>query len=235
MPPWNLEETRNHVAHSYGDAQLYVVRKCLESIIDRQRYAAYHFQEYHRLLSEHIDDRLTSKSIYEITLPFEQKQYAEYNLCLTRVSANIVACVQSMHSLGDILAHVVYFALCMNIGQSKLKEQDVSLSTVIRLLKQDQVFVELTTILDGILRHPEFIYLNALVDHSKHRSIIDTVLSVDPPAEGRPPYTLLFEAFTYRDKLYPQREIQPFIEPVYAWLSHEVVICGNALNRILMQ
>ena len=233
MVPWNLQETRERVENRYGDSQLQLVRKCLESIVDRQRYAGYHFHEHHRLLSEHIDERLTSKSIYEIALAFEPTEQAELDLCLTRVSANIVACVQSMHSLVDILAHVVYFALGKNTGSEKLKEQEISLASVVRLLNKAPTLAELANILEGISKHPDFAYLNALVNHSKHRSIVGTVLSVDPPAEGRAPYVLLFDEFTYRDRSYPRRDIKPFLEPTYACLSQEIVNCGNALNRVL--
>jgi len=122
MPPWNLEETREHVERRYGDIQLQVVRKCLESVVDRQRYAGYHFHEHKRLLAEHIDAKLASKSIYEITLPFNSQQQSDLDFCLTRVRANIVACIQSTHSLADILAHVVYFALGMNLRGNALPE-----------------------------------------------------------------------------------------------------------------
>lgn len=234
MLRWNFYETLDHVAHRDGDANLCAIRKGLESIRDRQRYAHYHFQEYRRLLSEHIDDRLTSKSIYEITFAFEPNQREELDLCLSHASANVVACVQSLHSLGDILAHVVYFALGLNTGESKLRERDVSLSSVARLLKQNPAFVKLVTIFDGILSDPEFVYLTALVNHSKHRSIVDPVLSVDPPVEGQPPYVLLFEAFTYDETPHPQHNIQSVLESTYDWLSQEIVECGNALNLVLL-
>jgi hypothetical protein len=121
----------------------------------------------------------------------------------------------------------------MNIGQSKIKEQNVSLQSVIDLLKQQSSLTELATILNRISLHPDFKYLKALVNHSKHRSIVGTIFSVDPPVKGQPPYTLLFEAFTYRGDPFPQREVQLFLEPTYAWLSQEIVICGNALNRVI--
>lgn len=233
MPPWNLQETRDQVERRYGNAQLQVISKCLESIVDRQRYAGYHFHEHQRLLSAHIDDRLVSKSIYEITLALEPKEEGELDLCLTQVSANIVACIQSMHSLADILAHVVYFALGLNNGANKLKEQNISIGSVADLLRKMPEFGELTKILEGISTHPDFVYLNALVNHCKHRSIVGTVLSVDPPTDGKPPYALLFDEFTYREIPYARRDINPFLEPTYAWLSQEVVNCGNALNQLL--
>ena len=233
MPRWDLQETREQVERRYGNSQLQIIRKCLESIVDRQRYAGYHFYESQRLLTAHIDDRLVSKSIYEITLAFEPKEKVELDLCLTQVSANIVACIQSMHSLADILAHVVYFALGLNNGSNKLKEQEIYIGSVARLLRKIPEFGELTRILEGISTHPDFVYLGALVNHSKHRSIVGTVLSVDPPVDGTPPYALLFDEFTYREIPYVRRDIKSFLEPTYAWLSQEIVNCGNALNQVL--
>lgn len=235
MPPWNLQETRDQVERRYGNAQLQVIRKCLESIIDRQRYARYHFHEYQRLLSTHIDDQLVSKSIYEITFALLPKEQSDLELCLTQVSANISACTQSMHSLADILSHVVYFALGLNNGLNPLNEDKIYINSVSKLLAKMSEFGELHKSLEEISKHPDFKYLNALVNHSKHRSIVGTVLSVDSPANGKPPYTLLFDEFTYRKTLHPPKEIKPFLESTYAWLSQEIVNCGNALNQALAQ
>lgn len=233
MPPWDLQLTRNQIQLRYGDEQLQVVRRCLESIVDRQRYAAYHFHEHKRLLTAHIDDQLVSKSIYQITLAFEPDEQVTLDLCLTQVSANIVACIQSLHALADILAHVVYYSLGLNKGPRALKEREIGLSSLIRMLAKESDHAELHKNLNSISTHPDFIYLSALVNHSKHRSIVGTVLSVDPPAAGKPPYVLLFDEFTYREFHYARREIEPFLEPTYAWLSQSIVSCGNALNNLL--
>ena len=121
----------------------------------------------------------------------------------------------------------------LNNGANKLKEQEIYIGSVARLLREIPEFGELTKILEGISTHPDFIYLGALVNHSKHRSIVGTVLSVGPPVDGTPPYALLFDEFTYREIPYVRRDIKSFLEPTYAWLSQEVVNCGNALNQLL--
>lgn len=233
MPLWNLQDTRDQVEHRYGQSQLLIVRKCLDSIIDRQRYAKYHFNEYHRLLAEHIDEQLVSKSIYRITLAFEPDERTELDLCLTRVSANIIACIQSLHSLADIFSHTVYFTLGLNTKQYKLDERKINIRSVAHTLKRMTDFSEIAAILDGIIKHDNFVYLDALVNHSKHRSIVGMVLSVDPPADGQPPYALLFEEFVYDKEPYPSRDIQLFIDPAYEWISQEIDVCGEALNRAI--
>lgn len=233
MTPWNLDRTREHVLRRYGDNQLQVVRKCLESIIDRQRYAGYHFHEHMRLLEEHIDAKLPSTSIYKVTLPLDAHLQADLDFCLTRVSANIVACVQSMHSLADILAHVIYFASGLNLQPRPLSEQAIYIHTVAKRLSADDMYYPVTEILEEIAGNSDFVYLSALVNHSKHRSIVGTVLSVDPPADGRPPYVLLFDEFSYKGMTYERRPIQPYLEPTYSWLSSRIVDCGNALNSVL--
>lgn len=55
----------------------------------------------------------------------------------------------------------------------------------------------------------------------------------NPPVDGTPPYALLFDEFTYREIPYVRRDIKSFLEPTYAWLSQEIVNCGNALNQVL--
>jgi hypothetical protein len=233
MPLWDLQETRDQVELRYGYSQLHTVRKCLESIIDRQRYAKYHFSEYRRLLTEHIDNQLTSKDIYKVTLVFKPEERAKLDSCLTRVGANVVACIQSMHSIADIFAHTVYFTLGLNTKQCKLDERKINIRSVTRVLNGMTEFSEIASILNGIIKHDDFVYLDALVNHSKHRSIVGTVLSIDPPADGQPPYTLLFDEFVYDEESHASRDIQSFLAPAYKWISQEIDVCGEALNRAL--
>jgi hypothetical protein len=232
MPHWKFQETKQHVRRRHDETQVELVRKPLNSIVERLSYARCHFQEYERQLAANIDAKLDAASIYEISLALLQPQ-SERAPSLLCAAANIVACLQSMHALGDILAHVVYFAAGMNLGERAMREEDVTLRSVTQQLVVP--CPSLAAMLTDIQQHADFVYLSALVNHCKHRSIIDSVLFVSDAAQGRPPYTLQFDAFTYRGTCYLRREITPYLEEAYSWLARTIDDCGAELNRAISE
>ena len=74
-------------------------------------------------------------------------------------------------------------------------------------------------------------HLSALVNHSKHRSIIDSGLNIDFTFPNNSPYYLEFQEFKYKESVYQKREVESLLNDSYRWLSSLIVRSGNALNN----
>lgn len=229
IQPWNLNLTRERVLLRFGDEQLQLARPCLESIAERRAHAAYHFQEYKKLLKENIDDRLDTTPLMRMALLVDREESERFNLTMAHASAHILACLQAMHALGDLLASTVYVATGQNLGPHALPERDISFGRVIGILKRQSRYLELASLLAEFQTNADFIYLNGLVNHAKHRSIIGTTFLV----EGQRTYKLLFNAFSYDGRQYEKRGVPEYLEPAYLWLSEQIVASGHALNDAL--
>jgi len=233
MPSWDLEETLSLVERLHGRAQVYLLRSCLKSLDDRQFYAGYHYHEYKRLLCESIDAQLGEKHIFELTFPRNEESLARIATLEKKVGAHVVACVQSLHSLVDMFAHAICYAWALNLGERPLEERNITLNSVMKGISHVPPLLSIYEVFGNIRAHREFSYLSALVNHSKHRSIVEPVLSVSFLEDSGPPYTVKFSGFTYDGKAYDKRNVDEVIEPVYSWLSFQIAACGAPLNAAL--
>jgi hypothetical protein len=229
---WDLEETRQLVERQHGRPQLWLLNPCLDSLNERAVYSSYRFIEYKRLLRESIDSKLSKKDLFELTFRPEAKDQNELAVQLYRVRANIVACLQSLHCLADTLAHAIYYSSGLNLSpRTALRERDISNKKVIAALSPLPKFSTVQSILQQVADSAEFKYLSAIVNHSKHRSIIKPVVAVDFRTDA--PYAIEFSAFTYAGEDYEMRDVKKVLEPTYSILSSKMAECGIALNAAL--
>jgi hypothetical protein len=233
MPSWDLEETLSSVERLHGCRQVALLRPCLRSLDDRQFYAGYHYHEYKRLLYESIDAQLSEKHIFELTFPRNEESLTRIATLEKKVGAHVVASVQSLHSVVDILAHAVCYALALNLGERPLGERSVTVKNVMDRLSYVPPLLSMHDVFKDIRANKEFVYLSALVNHSKHRSIVEPVLSVGFLDDPGPPYTIKFSRFTYDGITYDKRNVDEVLEPVYSWLSFQIAACGAPLNAAL--
>lgn len=233
MNPWNLKVTKSHTFTKFGEEQAERLWNSLQSIRKRQYIAAYHFHEYKRLLSEKLDPRLAVKHPIELMLtPDDDERISYYTLHL-QVVAHVLACMQSMHALGDTLAHAVAFSLGLNLGLDAIDDSKISVGSVIKRLKRKDEWVEVRKALASIHAHKDFKYLADVVNHSKHRSLIAVDFHFDATGKSDSLYDLKVAAFQFKLRNYEQRNVATFLEDLYVWLSPEIIACGHALNTTL--
>ena len=149
-----------------GDDQVDLFRFSLTSLGDRMSYATYHLEESIRLMSPYTSDRG----------PQPGDDHQPFRTAMTHTSAHTLACLQSLHACADICAHVVYYGLGSNLEPSPIKDSKVSVRTVLDRIPQNPV----TRALASRIETPEFEYLDAVVNRSKHRSVIYTAYSFEP-------------------------------------------------------
>lgn len=234
MSRWDIALTRELIGKKHGSTQIDLMRNCLRSVSERQLHARYHFQEARSLMAGQIDTRLPKESIYKITWPTTAEDRMAFQNCFMKVEAHVIACAQAIHAIADNLAHVAYFALGVNLGPHSMQERDVTLRTVVSVVKAHYVNAAEVAAILGVLRDDQaFQIVDAFVNIAKHRGFAETQINIEPP-NSQAPYRLEFGSFSYRDTSHPERDIEEVLAPSYASVSQAVVQCGNAVNTVLL-
>lgn len=205
----------------------------MQSVRDRLWYAGYHYQEACRLLDSFVSARLTSTCLLDISFGLDTEATDDFNRFLLEAGAHVLACVQSMHATADILAHVVYFSLGINLSPQPIAERIISLAKVVQRLRQETPAAAINALLNELASGGNFAHLSALTNISKHRSIIRPSLNEDWTGAAPERHTLKFGSFSYANKLYPEVAVKDFLKPEYYRCSKLVVDIGNTLNAFL--
>ncbi len=227
---WNLEQLREDVRFLFGDEQIDRLSSSLNSIVDRQTYARFHFQESKRILGEVLSERDGKSILIDLILGADRNAQQEFAYRRKFAEAHCLAFLQSLHSVSDILAHAIYFALGLNLGKAtELPPKRVYLHKVVALLPLG----EIKTQLQELIGHKDYRYLADIVNHSKHRSVVLTPYAVDATGCDTQPHGLKFAAFKYENQIYPARWADPFMESEYNRQSALVTRVGELLNDLV--
>lgn len=233
MTSWDIKETRNLVTDLFGSEQVELVRASLNSLVERRDFARYHFQEYKSILVTHIDSKFGEKHILELTLPLHNEECFSIDNALNQAAANVVACLQSLHCITDTLSYALYYAVGLNMSGTPLAPHRISAVTVKNAFAEMANLSGVASLIGQITDNPTLKHLDALVNHSKHRSIVRPSLNVDLRKSSGPTYNLEFPSIEYKGNHYPIADVQEFMENAYSVLSSQVNATGNALNAAL--
>lgn len=234
MARWDVEETRQHIRRLFGDEQLELAKPCLRSVVDRQTYARIHFQDARAKLDAYTQTALQEASLFEVTFG-DSEAWVEFNIFIREVGAHLTACVQSIHSVPDILAHAIYYSLGLNSAPGALKARDICVSSVLKVLRRDARYDGITSLLDSLVSAGTFSHLAALTNHAKHRSIVFPSMNEDMTGTRAKRHMVVFPAFNYDDNSYPQVFADDFISVEYERSSQCVVHTGIELNAVLQR
>jgi hypothetical protein len=232
MDRWDINKTRELITKKHGAAQLLAARHCLRSVHERLRHARYHFKEVGEALKSHIDDKLNTRTIYELTFLPDPKTWVDLDHTLMKAEAHSIACAQCIHAVGDILAHVVYFSLGLNLGAHPMKARDVSLSSIRKAIAATAKYSTILVQLTNLATDKYFLAIDAIVNHGKHRGVVEPQLSIEP-SDASALYEFELGAFEYKDACYAEAEVEGVLAPAYLCVSEAVVRTGNALNEIM--
>jgi len=126
----------------------------------------------------------------------------------------------------------VHFGLGLNLGAEPLHDHLVNLSKVEAATSSNPAFHGVARCLTDLSSNSAFVAVEAVVNHSKHRGLIEPRLSVEPSGSTKP-YEMDFGAFTYRSVAYAEQEVTKVLAPAYEAASKAVVDTGNAVNAVL--
>lgn len=233
MNRWNIKETEEHVERLFGREQRARVKPCLQSVAERQNYARYHYHEANDIYLRFANKHLAEASLFEIIGSRDDDTQTEFQRSLTNVGANLLACIQNIHAIADILAHAIYYALGMNLAKGALGEAGINAHAVITRTSAVPETAQIGHLLSTLVNEKPFLHVTALTNHSKHRSIIRTSFSEDMTGQANDRHTFKLSGFTYKEDFYPMVDARHFIQQAFDQASVLVVDIGNALNHAL--
>jgi hypothetical protein len=236
LASWDKDETRKLVIAHWGNGQLWTITPVLRAVTARQSHARYHFEESKRLQAEHVAAYVKEpEDLFWVMFPSEDEEVDRVNSFFCHYEAHVLACAQAIHATADILAHVVYFALGLNLGEKSLKDTQVDLGSVIKLLERrapsgPPAWLALRASLEVLKSSTAFGELADVVNHAKHRGGPGAVLTFGPTEEK--PFEMQFSGFI-RGKYRPAKESGALLAPAFEAVNKAVVDAGMAINACL--
>lgn len=230
---WNIAELKALVTEQHGIEQASMLEPCLESIKDRQRYLRYHFDEAKSSLKDVVFSCTENSSIMKAIFdeahsgPNNKREYSKL-----KMEANLIGCVQSLHTIPDILSHVIYYSLNFNF-ETPLAENQVKPEKILGLMKHKSKLCNLKELFRSIIKNENYDYLSALVNHSKHKSIIKPIYTLRLTKSENNKQEIEFGEFRKNRKCYPSKPAFEFIEAEFERQTKIIIEAGNELNFIL--
>ena len=231
-PSWDMSRTRELVRARWGDKELEALRPVLRAVTTRLIHARIHFQDYQRLVNEHLRQPLESGTAWwELMWVDEEKGIGASNYFFVAAEGYLYASVQALHAIADNLAHVVHYSLGWIVDQ-RIPLGRVSLGTVCaQLARETTTAPELAPIqqaLEALSTAPAYQALADVTNHIKHHGGLP--VRVGWGESEQTPFEVLLSAFSRKQQTQPPREIAAFLEETYETMSRAVVTTGVALN-----
>jgi len=221
MTAWHIEATRNAIKCVHGSEQLELARPCLRSLYDRQFYARFHYQ------------RAQDKDFFPIAFAIDEPAWDRFNVEIRKIAADISACVQSLHSLPDILASAIYYSLALDKTIKPAKGRYVNHAFVTESIANISDLGAIHSGLIGATTGSHYKHLAALANQSKHYSIVFPALNADLTGDRPEQYMLVSPAFVSRGVPFPEVLISEFMPVAYEQLTNAVLETGHALDAHL--
>lgn len=223
---WNLEELRNLIKEKYGDQQLEKASPHINSVDRKIKIASYHYHTC-KMAFDNLFDDAEDEGIQALDLILSSEASKFYEAQLV-AEANIIACAQSMHSVSDILPHVILHSLNIN------GKDDLTLRSVQKHLKDG----ELKNKIIKLLGQKEFCYLKDFVNTTKHFSLVFSPYKANLEDLKKQEHGLKFNDFSYqtpngsKPRKHPEKWHGIFLEELKKLTVHYVNI-GQEINSYL--
>ncbi len=231
---WNLESLRSRVGFLYGPNQRKLLSPCLESIVTREYYARFHFQEGRKLVYEFLSTREGVKDLAKLVFGGVKEDQVEFHRRCRCAEAHVLACLQSIHSAYDIMGHVLYYSLGMNnIPDQIIPDHIIGIKSVYNKIRDINIYDSIVSEIYKYINNDNYKYLSAIVNHSKHRSIVNICFTVDICGDEKDLYKFNFNEFVYNGENYVPRCAYTFIDEEYNRCSSQIVSIGLKLNDYL--
>lgn len=233
MDTWHIEETRRLIARTLGQEQLELAKPPLRSVIDRQEYGVYHYREAKRLFEAFKVAHLSDSQLIEVVFSDQDHVLTAFQEFVVSQGAHVLACVQSLHAMGDILAHVAYFSLGLN-EPGRQAEAAIYAPDVIKRLKKATDTQAVGDLLSKLINDDGFHHIAAIANSGKHHTVVRPSLTEDWTGTAPEQHYMLFEPMIYKDKPFPKIGVSELLETHMRRNARFVVDVGNAVDAVLL-
>ena len=183
---WKIKELEDVVRGYNGDKYADAIHEPLQSFVWKSDMAYFHACEAEQILQEAVSatpvindhDRESiaiAKAAILSAAPEERGRHLRF--AKFKAEAHIIASAQALHSLCDIICHVVYWAYQLDIVQDPPTKKRLNLHSTLRSLNTLSRYDTTASLIKAVVDAPEFKYLAAYVNTTKHKSLISSSIS----------------------------------------------------------
>ncbi|MEO2013905.1 MAG: hypothetical protein ABGZ53_05990 [Fuerstiella sp.] len=238
---WELEQLEDAVRNAHGDLHADAIHEPLQSLIWKSEMAYYHACAAEELLKDAVaevegiteDDPpsvAAGKAVLIAAAPGEAGQ--ELRFAKFKAEAHVIASAQALHSLCDIMCHVVYWACKLDTAPNPPATNRLNLHSVVRTLNLLPQYSTTAALIQEVVDSPEFRYLVGYVNTTKHNSLVKSTMSAafDEDRGG-----IRIKAFTYTDPRgnvhnFDQKWAHDFVLPENQAVRLKLLAVGHSLN-----
>lgn len=233
---WDLTVLIESAEKMYGKEQKKLVIETTNSIDERQYYARFHYHEAVSIFNGYFENRKSLKESMDLVFRKSAADYEAFDLLKKKTQAHIVGFMQSLHSVSDILSHVIYYSLGLNFShQSKINIDYLTIHKLSIFLEKENTYHHLLSLIKKLIENNEYKYLADVVNHSKHRSIIEPFFNVNHKRSEGEHHEIKFRGFNFKNVTHMPRLVFEFMESEFDRQSQLIIIIGNELNKIVIE
>lgn len=189
----------------------------------------HHYSEAKRLVAADLDETDSEQVLLRYVLGADLPEYHEFHNRRIHAEASLLAMLQCVHATADNLGHVIYYGLNFDADpKHRMEPHRISMHKVSASLRNGA----LKNAVDEYVDAPHLRHVAALVNHSKHRSVVTAPISVSF-VEDVESHGLKFEGFHYKEDWYPQRWAMRFVSEAFNTVQAHVLGVGGLLNKEL--
>lgn len=169
MAKENIKDIENKVKAIYGETEIFFnVRSALQSLAWKIEIASYHCNEATCILDKVQRENSTLCFVDNFI-----NARGRFDKEFLAILAHMIACAHNIHSLADILAHALCYALNLN---AEMEPKELEKISVLRIKKklQHSKYKELSLLVEKFTDSREFKYLSAFVNTTKHRNLVSS-------------------------------------------------------------
>ena len=114
-----------------------------------------------------------------------------------------------------------------------LPENKVTLYNVLYALNKKTIAPNILTKVTKFKNSTEFEYIDAFVNITKHRRVLDTNYHAEYGPDKRNDQGILFKNFIYRNKKFPTTWVKDIVGPYRAKIFKDICDIGNSINSYI--
>ncbi len=191
---WKIKELEDAIRNTHGDKYVDAIHEPLQSFTWKSEMAYFHAYEAEQILKEAVASTpginegdqpsiAYGKAVVFASSPGETGEHLR--LARFKAEAHIIASAQALHSLTDIVCYVVYWAYRLDTMPNAPAKKRLNLHSTLRTLNVFPQYSTTASLIQAVFDAPEFKYLAAYVNTTKHKSLISSTMSASFVPEKR--------------------------------------------------